>query len=208
MNKAGRAKDRGVRDGNGPGETPGKSLLEVDTRGSSGTRQGVVSPAVRGKKMAGVNPSVLTPTRAANSLMYRKLFCSSLGKRVDIVEVGVEAEAVRTLAVDLQYEQGVLIDCLGFSRATISRKIKAGKRLDISASERVVGAMRLVGQVQHMVEESGDASGFDASAWVGRWLEQPLPALGGKAPAEFMNSATGQELVAQLLAQAQSGAYA
>lgn len=149
-----------------------------------------------------------TALLAARPLPYRMMFRSSPGKRADVVKAGVAASVVKILASDLRYEQGALIDVLGFSRATVSRKIKAGQRLDLSASERVLGAMRLVGQVKHMVEESGDPKGFDASKWVGWWLDQPLPALGGRAPAEFMDSGPGQELVSQLLAQTQSGAYA
>lgn len=207
MRKASRPRDREVVKENGPNKA-----RSVKTRGIVGpvrAKKGATFPAAHGgKKMASAKAPVLAKNRPKSSLPYRKMFRSSLGKRVDVVRTGVDAGVVRILAQDLQYEQGVLMDRLGFSRATISRKIKAGKRLDLSASERVVGAMRLVGQVKHMVEESGDARGFDASAWVGQWLEQPLSALGGKAPAEFMNSATGQELVAQLLAQTQSGAYA
>lgn len=208
MPKPSRLKDRGVSEVNEPKKARGATVLGVKNRGLDRVKKGVSSPSARVKKRANAKASALTRARLKSLLPYRTMFRSSLGKRVDVVRAGVEAEVVRILARDLQYEQGVLMDRLGFSRATVSRKIKAGKRLDISASERVVGAMRLVGQVKHMVEESGDARGFDASAWVGLWLEQPLPALGGKAPAEFMNSATGQELVAQLLAQTQSGAYA
>jgi putative toxin-antitoxin system antitoxin component (TIGR02293 family) len=208
MRKASRQRDREIVEKSGLGKT-----RSVTARGVVGSvrakKKSATSPAARGgRKLANAKAPVMAKNRPKTPLPYRKMFRSSLGKRVDVVRIGVEAGVVRILAQDLQYEQGMLIDRLGFSRATISRKIKAGKRLDLSSSERVVGAMRLVGQVKHMVEESGDARGFDASAWVGRWLEQPLSALGGKAPAEFMNSATGLELVAQLLAQTQSGAYA
>lgn len=208
MHKADHPKDRGVREGPSPGKTVGETAIRLDDIELLPIEEMSISITVGSKAKARDKASTWTQAQPKRSQVYRRLFRSSLGKRVDIVKSGVGAETVRILAGDLHYEQGVLIDRLGFSRATISRKIKAGKRLDLAASERVVGAMRLIGQVQHMVEESGDARGFDASAWVGKWLEQPLPALAGRAPAEFMNSATGQELVAQLLAQTQSGAYA
>ena len=59
-----------------------------------------------------------------------------------------------------------------------------------------------------MVAQSGDPAGFDPDRWVGEWLERPLPALGGAAPGEFMDTMEGQYLVSRLLAQSQSGAYA
>lgn len=67
--------------------------------------------------------------------------------------------------------------------------------------------VRWVGQVQAMVEESGIPEGFDAAAWLATWLEQPLPALDAKRPAELMDTAEGQSIVAQILSRAQSGAY-
>jgi uncharacterized protein (DUF2384 family) len=67
---------------------------------------------------------------------------------------------------------------------------------------------KLVAQVQTMVEESGNPNGFDAGRWVQGWLQKPLPALGGRRPVEYMSTQEGRELVAQLLAMAQSGAYA
>jgi hypothetical protein len=61
---------------------------------------------------------------------------------------------------------------------------------------------------RHTVRRPGLREGFDASRWVGEWLERPLPALGGAKPAEYMDTMEGQELISRLLAQAQSGAYA
>ena len=58
------------------------------------------------------------------------------------------------------------------------------------------------------VEESGDPTDFDAPAWTATWLDRPLPALGGRKPADFMDTAEGQQLVSNLIARMQSGAYA
>jgi len=82
------------------------------------------------------------------------------------------------------------------------------KPLNLPESERLLGVRQLVDQVQQMVEQSGDPKGFNASEWVDQWLEQSLPALGGKSPAEYMDTEAGRELVSQLLRQAQSGSYA
>ena len=66
----------------------------------------------------------------------------------------------------------------------------------------------VVGQAEAMVKESGNPRRFDAAKWVGAWLEEPQPALGGKRPAELMDTAEGRGMVADLLARMQSGAYA
>ncbi len=75
-------------------------------------------------------------------------------------------------------------------------------------NSRVLGLAHLVEQVQAMVQQSGDPAGFDAAQWVAQWLEKPLPALGGKRPAEFMDSAEGLAIISNLVARMQSGAYA
>jgi uncharacterized protein (DUF2384 family) len=59
-----------------------------------------------------------------------------------------------------------------------------------------------------MVLESGAPAGFDAAAWMARWLTEPLPAFGGARPADLMDTMEGQALVASALAKMQGGAYA
>jgi putative toxin-antitoxin system antitoxin component (TIGR02293 family) len=97
---------------------------------------------------------------------------------------------------------------LGLARPTVDRKVRLSKLLNPDESERVVGIARLVGQAQSLVKESGRQEEFDAATWVSAWLDRPLPALGGKPPGEFMDTADGRMLVADLLSQEQSGAYA
>jgi uncharacterized protein (DUF2384 family) len=65
-----------------------------------------------------------------------------------------------------------------------------------------------VGQVQALVRESGNPEGFDAAQWTATWLQRPNPALGGRTPGDYMDTADGRELVASLVAQMQGGAYA
>lgn len=62
--------------------------------------------------------------------------------------------------------------------------------------------------MQKIVAESGTPDGFDAARWTADWLEEPNPALGGRPPGEFMDTADGRALVSGLVAQMQSGAYA
>jgi uncharacterized protein (DUF2384 family) len=101
-----------------------------------------------------------------------------------------------------------LIYTLRLSRATVNRKVRSEGTLSQDESERVLGMASLIGQVQTMVEESGQMEGFNAAEWLAHWLFQPLPALGGNTPASFMDSIEGQKMVSNLLAMTQSGAYA
>ncbi len=92
--------------------------------------------------------------------------------------------------------------------ATFNRKVKEKGRLSPAESERVLGFARLVGQLQIIVRDAGGPADFDAKAWLGRWLSEPLPALGHARPMDFMDTMEGQKLVSQSLAQIGSGAYA
>ncbi|RQR59352.1 DUF2384 domain-containing protein [Burkholderia sp. Bp9125] len=65
----------------------------------------------------------------------------------------------------------------------------------------------LISQVQKMVEESGDPDGFDVRSWLVDWLHSPVPALGGKCPADYLHTPEGIDLISRLLASAQTGVY-
>jgi putative toxin-antitoxin system antitoxin component (TIGR02293 family) len=128
--------------------------------------------------------------------------------RVRLIKGGVSARYVDRMAREMGMPKERLFPALGLSAATVNRRARESKNLSIEDSERVVGMARLVGQVQAMVNDSGNPAGFNAAQWVARWLEEPLSALGGQRPAELMDTAEGQTIVSNLLARLQSGAYA
>lgn len=128
--------------------------------------------------------------------------------RIGLVREGVPARLLVSLAGDMHVSRERLYGWLGIARATVNRKVKAGEALNQDESERALGIARLVGQVEKIVAESGDAAGFDAAGWTAAWLQRPNPALGGKAPGDFMDTADGRALVSGLVAQMQGGAYA
>jgi integration host factor subunit beta len=84
----------------------------------------------------------------------------------------------------------------------------------VEMRERVNGAAKasmampgLIEQVLVMVEQSGNPEGFDAEDWLARWMQEPLSALGGKRPADYMVTDEGQRQISQLLSTLQSGSY-
>jgi len=80
-------------------------------------------------------------------------------------------------------------------------------RVRDNETDRERAISRLARRVQTIVEESGNPEGFKAIKWVTRWIDRPLPALGGKAPDEFMETEDGQALIEALISRMQSGAY-
>jgi putative toxin-antitoxin system antitoxin component (TIGR02293 family) len=126
---------------------------------------------------------------------------------IDFIKRGVSATVVDAIAQQMSLPKERLLNTLGLASATVNRKIRTHQPLSADESSRVLGMARLVGQVEAMVIESGNPEGFDAAAWLARWLERPLPALGGRKPAELMDTTEGQQLVSKILARVQSGAY-
>lgn len=128
--------------------------------------------------------------------------------RVEAIKSGIPATFVDEIAAEMGRPKEWLLPTLGLSTATFNRKKSESKPLSKGESERVLGIARLVGQAEAMVTESGDPTGFNAAQWVARWLEEPMAALGGRKPGELMDTAEGQAIVSNMLARAQSGAYA
>jgi putative toxin-antitoxin system antitoxin component (TIGR02293 family) len=128
-------------------------------------------------------------------------------ERVRLVKHGVPAKLVEMMAKGMSIPKERLVAMLGLARATVDRKAREDKLLSVDESSRVLGMARLLGQVHAMVLESGDAARFDAAGWLAVWLERPLPALGGRRPAELMDTPEGQAIVFDVVARLQSGAY-
>lgn len=152
------------------------------------------------------------PADVITQVLRRRLPLAALFRfdpmqRVEIVKQGMPAGLLVLIAEDMAISKDKLYATLGLARATVNRKLAAQATLNRDESERVLGIARLVGQVETMVQESGDPKGFDAAKWVARWLDAPLPALGGRRPAELMDTADGRAVVSDLLARIQSGAY-
>lgn len=173
------------------------------TAGKKQPKPAVAARAVRSKHRAQADR-----VGVVKVFSYIAVFRADPLARVQMVRRGVDARAVDSLAKEMNSSREMLLGRLGLAPATFKRRVQDGKPLSTEASERVLGVAKLIGQVQAMVETSGDPKGFDAAAWVGQWLEQPLAALGGQRPAELMDTAEGQGIVANLLERVQSAAYA
>lgn len=140
--------------------------------------------------------------------VYRLTYRMQPQEKIQLIRGGLPSGVVSLLSKDMSVTKDALISWLGLSRATVNRKDRQGEALSQHESERVLGIGALIGQVQTMVQESGDPHGFDAAKWVAQWLSEPLPALNGERPLEYLDTIEGQRMVSGLLAMAQTGAYA
>lgn len=117
------------------------------------------------------------------------------------------------LVKDLARRMGIpaqrMFAILGVPKATAEKKVAAGEMLVGAGGHAALGLVRLLGVAQAIVADSTapEAADFDAARWLGRWIETPQPALGGRLPADLIDTPTGHEVVARLLGAIESGAY-
>jgi putative toxin-antitoxin system antitoxin component (TIGR02293 family) len=169
-----------------------------------------------GKPASAPRPKAASVERAARTSRtvtlpltdFLGIFRSTPHVRVAAIKRGVLANELKRVARLMNAPNDVFYQCLNLPRATVERKASQEAVLSTEKSERAIGMSSLIGQVQAMVEESGNPEGFDAAKWVWQWLNEPIPALGGKRPVEYMDTMEGQKLVSNLLTMMQTGAYA
>lgn len=128
-------------------------------------------------------------------------------ERIELLRCRLPASLVDRLSEEMQITREQLSNWLGLAQRRPRTRL-GDEKLSLADSERVLGIARLIGQVETIVAESGDATGFNAAEWTGRWLSGPNRALAQRSPGDFMDTADGRDLAFGLVAQLQSGAYA
>lgn len=141
-------------------------------------------------------------------LDFQEVYASPMFSLVEAIKTGVSPKMLSVLSSEMGIPKEGMAERLGLASSTVRKKAASSELLSTDDSEKVIGMSRLIGQVQAMVNEAGNPEGFDAATWLANWMEQGLPALGGRKPSEYMDTAVGQALVSQLLDQIRSGAYA
>ena len=142
------------------------------------------------------------------SSRYAWLFRTTPIERINVIRRGLPAACVIETCAAMGLSKERFLATLQLRPATVNRCFKAKVPLSAEYSERIIGLQKLIGQVETMVDDSGDLSGFSAACWLANWLEQPVAALNNAKPADFMDTMEGQQLVSRLLARMPSGAYA
>lgn len=151
---------------------------------------------------------IVTVRHSPASISYLGVYKASPFERIEMIKNGIPATEAKRIFADLAIGQGAALKALRLSPATINKKAKQDQILSPGESERVIGVVKLVGQLEMMIRESGNPEGFDAPAWMARWLKEPLPAFGGVRPIDLMDTMEGQAMVSTALSQMQSGTYA
>lgn len=155
-----------------------------------------------------VNQQTRSVRTGKQKFRYVELFRAEPSDRIKMIKAGLSAVEAKQILSALHLPQRETMRALRLSTATLNRKAAQQKTLAPEESERILGIANLVGQVESMVQESGNPDGFDAEKWVSRWLGEPVPALGHQRPIDLMDTMEGQSLVSATLRQMRTGAYA
>lgn len=152
-------------------------------------------------------PTSLRRSATAKPWSFTEVEATEPMQRIAILRAGVRPTVPGEIAARMGLPRERVYKMLGLPRATVERKVRESKPLSTDEAARVLGLARLIGLVERIVRESGNAEAFDAAAWVARWLERPVPALGGAKPGELMDTTEGQGIVSNLLQRVQHGVF-
>lgn len=128
---------------------------------------------------------------------------------VQLERRGVQGRFIKDLSKSMGLPSSRVFSILGVPKATAEKKAAADELVTGRGGQSAIGMIKLLGIAQEMVENSTapEARSFDTAKWLGQWIETPHPALGGRKPADFVDTPTGVSIVARVLGAMQSGAY-
>lgn len=165
-------------------------------------------PNVLAKKTAPKGARKSPPVSKPLDFSFSDVYRVEPIERIRLIREGIPARYIKVISDSMGITKDTLFKFLNLPKSTIDKKSVANQVLPIEQGERLIGMAKLVGQVESIVAESGNPAGFNAAKWVAHWLEKPSPALGGEKPSAFLDTVSGQEMISDLLAKIQTGAYA
>ncbi len=129
--------------------------------------------------------------------------------QVALERAGLPAAVVAGLARLMAVPRVRIFEMMNLPRATMEKKISDDEVLTGVANRRALNLLRLLAHACAIVKDStsAEAEHFDVARWLGRWIETPQPALGGKRPADLLDTETGASMVERTLGAMRSGAY-
>lgn len=137
---------------------------------------------------------------------YRDWWLVSPNQLTHLAQAGLRVRLVRHLADEMQLQVELVAGWIGLLLDEVP-KPTPGKSLGQDQGWRLLWMARLIGQAQEIVDRAGKSAGFNAPAWMGSWLQTPHPALGGVSPGGYLCLVDGPQIVSDLLARMESGAY-
>ncbi len=139
----------------------------------------------------------------------QSLRTAALDERIQMEREGVPPTVVLDLINELEVSATQFQHVVGMPKATFAKKMAKRELIGGTPGQSVIGLLELINKIEDMLnpKDNRDALNFDIERWVGEWITRPQPALGGKCPADLMDTQPGREKVKQVLGSLQSGVY-
>jgi putative toxin-antitoxin system antitoxin component (TIGR02293 family) len=161
--------------------------------------------------MAAAERSPILDYRPADGVdgYVRKVAAATPMQIVETERVGVRGTLIKDLAKRMQVPASRFFDVIGVPKATAEQKASADAMVTGDGGQSALGVVRLLAIAEAIVANSTaeEAKGFDTPKWLGRWIERAQPSLGGRKPADLLDTPSGIGIVARLLGSIASGAY-
>lgn len=181
--------------------------------GSLGMKKGdlsrFVEAAVRGRVLDDTVQAIRRDNHDLGQDALEDLLEENL-QAVRAERTGLEPKALREMANELKWPESVLLKAIGLSPSSWSQMTSSGSLIDGAPGFAGIALQDLLQRARELVRETvapERAVGFDTGTWLGRWLQQSMPALGGQAPVDVLAVPTGQKAVMRLLGALESSAY-
>lgn len=199
--------------------TRATAARKIPSRSLGVTRQ--KKPVTVSARMAGLRTSGISLRRdgAGYVVMYlhdkgvddfvQQVHGATPMQLVEAERRGVDGMFLKDLSKRIDIPAARVFTMLGVPKATAEKKAMQGAIVSGSGGQAAIAIAKLLGTAKAIVENSTspEAKGFDSAKWLGKWLERPQPALGGRKPADLIDTPTGVEVVTRLLGAIESGAY-
>lgn len=175
----------------GYGGTAGRVVLKKRSSGRASKRAGITYVPGEGVRV-----------------FVKKIRRATPMELVEIERSGVGGRLLKDMAQEMDIPTSRFFNMIGVPKATAEKKAATNEVIAGAGGQAAIGMVRLLGIAQSIVDSStADVRDFDVAKWLGQWIERPQPALGGKRPAELLDTPTGVEVVSRLLGAVESGAY-
>lgn len=132
-------------------------------------------------------------------------------ERIALVKPGIPLRIAAQVAQDMRVSIRRLFAIISVGSPYRQRLAIAKQALPLESSERLMGLIRLIGQVERIMKDSSPSctkEGFKSAEWFGQWVAKPHSALGGRKPEEYVDTVDGRLVLSNLLSQMQSGVFA
>jgi uncharacterized protein (DUF2384 family) len=168
-------------------------------------------PTAASRKSTPADPPPVLDYRPADGVdaFVRKVAAATPMQIIATERAGVRGTLIKDLARRMQVPASRFYEVIGVPKATAELKASSGAMIAGDGGQAALGVVRLLAIVEGIVANSTteEAKGFDAPQWLGRWIERSQPSLGGRKPADLLDTPSGLGVVARLLGAIESGAY-